>query len=447
MSAQQQQLQQDMTKARDAVSEALAYASKLGASSAECALTHSRGLTVDSRLGEVETVEFNQDGSLGITVYRGQCKGAAATADLTPEAVRAAVTKANEIARYTSEDPFAGLADASLMATEYPDLELYFDASMEPEYAAEQAQRCERAALSDERIINSDGANYSSHAGFRVYGNSHGFLGNYMSSRQSLSCVLIGKQGDTMERDYAYTLARNPSLLESAEEVARQAVENTVSRLGARSLGTCQVPVIFQNDVANGLFGHLVAAISGGSLYRKSSFLLDSLNTQVLPEWLSITEDPHVKGGLASSPFDHEGVATQARDIIDRGQLNTYLLTSYAARKMNMQVTGHAGGIHNWLPTYQDYNLDALCKKMGTGLLVTELMGQGVNIVTGDYSRGAAGFWVENGEIQYPVSEITIAGNLKDMFANMVAMSNDIDKRHGVQAGSVLIEQMKVAGN
>lgn len=448
MSGQKELLQSDMHKAQDAVEEALRYAKTLGATAAECALSQSRGLSVDSRLGEVETVEFNQDGSLGITIYRGQSKGAAATADLKPDAVRAAVSKANEIARFTSQDPAAGLADKALMATDYQDLELYFDANMEPEYAIAQARECEQAAMDkDPRIVNSDGANYSSHAGFRVYGNSHDFLGAYMSSRQSLSCVLIGKQGEAMERDYAYTLARDPSKLKSPAEVAAEAVEATVSRLGGRSMDTCKAPVIFHREVAHGLFGHLVGAISGGSLYRKSSFLLDRLDTQILPPWLSIKEQPHILGGLASSAFDHEGVRTVERDIVTGGHLNTYLLTSYAARKLGMQTTGHAGGIHNWVLSHADKGLDGLCKQMGTGLLVTEVMGQGVNIVTGDYSRGAAGFWVDNGEIQYPVSEITIAGNLEQMLRHIVAIGNDVDLRHGIQTGSVLLEEMSIAGN
>ena len=448
MSGQKELLQEDMHKARAAVEEAIAYAKTLGASAAECGLSQSRGLSVDSRLGEVETVEFNQDGSLGITVYRGQSKGSAATADLNPDAVRAAVTKANEIARFTSQDPAAGLANPELMAYDYPDLGLYFDANMEPDHAIGQAKACEMAAMDkDPRIINSDGANYSSHAGFRVYGNSHGFTGSYMSSRQSLSCVLIGKEGDVMERDYAYTLARDPANLMSPEQVAAEAVEATVARLGARSIDTCKVPVIFHRDVAHGLIGHLVAAISGGSLHRKSSFLLDRLDTQVLPDWLSIYEDPLVEGGLASSAFDHEGVRTQAREIISQGNLNTYLLTSYAARKLGMQTTGHAGGIHNWYLSHGDSDLAGLCQQMGRGLLITEVMGQGVNIVTGDYSRGAAGFWVEGGEIQYPVSEITIAGNLEAMLRNIVAVGNDVDPRHGIQTGSILLDELSVAGN
>lgn len=448
MSEQRQLLQHEMQQAVEAVKEVLEQARLLGASAAECGLTQSRGLSVDTRLGEVETVEFNQDGSLGITVYRGQCKGSASTADLQPEAIKAAVSKANEIARYTSEDPCAGLADKALMAMDYPELGLYFDADMSPQYAIEQALSCEQAALNkDARIKSSDGANYSAHAGFRVYGNSHGFTGGYLSSRQSLSCVLIGQKDDTMERDYAYTVARNPSLLQTPEQVAAEAIDATVSRLGAKRLDTMKVPVIFHSDIAHGLFGHLVAGISGGNLYRKSSFLLNKLGEQILPSWLNIHENPHLQGALASSPFDHEGVRTSPRDIISGGELQSYLLTSYAARKLNMQTTGHAGGIHNWAVRAGNDDLAALCRRMGRGLLVTEVMGQGVNIVTGDYSRGAAGFWVENGQIQYPVSEITIAGNLADMLMNIVAVGNDIDPRHGIQTGSVLIEQMSIAGN
>lgn len=448
MSEQRQLLQNDMQQAAQAVKEALEQARQLGASAAECGLTQSRGLSVDTRLGEVETVEFNQDGGLGITVYRGQRKGSASTADLQPDAIRAAVSKANEIARYTSDDPCAGLADKALMATDYPDPGLYFDADLSPQHAIEQALSCEQAALGkDPRIINSDGANYSAHSGFRVYGNSHGFIGSYMSSRQSLSCVLIGQQGEAMERDYAYTVARDPARLQSPQQVAEAAIEATVSRLGPQRISTGKVPVIFHADIAHGLFGHLVAAISGGNLYRKSSFLLDKLGTQVLPSWLNIHEDPHIQGALASSPFDHEGVRTEERDIICDGVLQSYLLTSYAARKLGMQTTGHAGGIHNWKVSHGDDDLAALCRRMGRGLLVTEVMGQGVNIVTGDYSRGAAGFWVENGEIQYPVSEITIAGNLPDMLQQIVAIGSDIDHRHGIQTGSVLLEQMSIAGS
>ncbi|CUS47437.1 MAG: family U62 peptidase [Idiomarinaceae bacterium HL-53] len=447
MLSNQAQLQKEVERAQGAVQEALKQATKLGATAAECALNYSRGLSVSTRLAEIETVEFNQDGSLGISVYRGQKKGNASTADLSPEAIAAAIEKACEIAKWTEADSYAGLAPKELMAQEYPELELFYEADQSPEYASEMALRCERAMLAaDERIVNSDGASFSSHCGFRLYGNTHGFLGHYLSSRQSLSCMPIAKEGDRMERDYAYTLARNPALLNTPEAVAKEAVEATVNRLGARKLQTMTAPVLFHSDVAHGLFGHFVSAISGGNLYRKTSFLLDQLGEQIFPSWLTIHENPHIKGGLASSPFDHEGLATHERDIIAGGELQTYLLASYAARRLGMEPTGHAGGIHNWLVSHGSDDFDALCKRMDTGLVVTELMGQGVNMVTGDYSRGASGFWVENGEIQFPVTEVTIAGNLKDMFMNIAAIGSDVDLRHGVQSGSVLIESMKIAG-
>lgn len=441
------QLEDDASRAEDAIKAALKHAKHLGATAAECALSYSRGLSVSSRMNEIETVEFNQDGSLGISVYRGQHKGNASTADLSLPAVLNTVEKACEIARYTEADPYTGLADADLMAYGYDDLELFYEADQSPEYASEQVLRCEQAMFkADARIVNSDGASYSTHSGFRMYGNSHGFLGHYLSSRQSLSCMPIVKNGDGMERDYAYTLARNPSLLTAPEQVAAEAVANTVSRLGARRIATCQAPVIFHRDLAHGLFGHFVSAISGGNLYRKSSFLLDKLGQQVLPEWLTIDENPLIKGGLASSAFDHEGVMTQPRQIVRAGVLETYLLTSYAARRLGMSATGHAGGIHNWIVSHGEDDLAALCQRMGRGLLVTELMGQGVNMVTGDYSRGAGGFWVEHGEIQFPVTEVTIAGNLTEMLKSIVAIGHDVDQRHGVQTGSVLLAEMKIAG-
>jgi len=431
----------------EAVAEAIQYAEKLGASAAECSISRSSGINVGTRLGEVETVEFNQDGALGITVFRAQQKGSASTTDLTPAAIRAAVEKANDIARFTSPDPYAGLAPAELMATEIPDLDLCHPADQSAEFALQQALACEQHALQlDKRIVNSDGAGYSSHVGYRVYGNTHGFVAGYLQSRHSLSCSLIAQSGDAMQRDYSYTVARHRDDLWSPEQVAADAVEATLSRLDSRKIATAKVPVIFRADVANSLFGHLVAAISGGSLYRKSSFLVDHLGKQVLPQWLTIRERPHLPGALASSPFDHEGLATHDREIISNGELQTYLLTSYSARKLGMQPTGHAGGIHTWEVDHQVADLTALCKQMGTGLLVTELMGQGVNIVNGDYSRGAAGFWVENGELQYPVEEITIAGNLQDMLRNIVAIAGDVDIRHGVRTGSVLLEEMRIAG-
>jgi PmbA protein len=442
-----QQLRQEMHDVEQAVAEAVAFAKKLGSSAVECAISRSRGINVGTRLGEVETVEFNQDGALGITLYRGQQKGSSSTTDLTPAAIRAAVEKANDIARFTSPDPFAGLAPAEFMAEHIADLELCHPADQSAEFALEQALACERHALGlDPRIVNSDGAGYSSHVGYRVYGNSHGFLAGYLQSRHSLSCSLIAKSGDAMQRDYSYTVARKREQLWSPEQVAQEAVAATLARLDARKLATAQVPVIFRADVANSLFGHLVGAISGGNLYRKSSFLLDHLGKQVLPSWLTIRELPHLPGALASSPFDQEGVATIERNIITDGVLQTYLTTSYSARKLGLQPTGHAGGIHTWQVSDSGVNLAQMCRDMGSGLLVTELMGQGVNLLTGDYSRGAAGFWIENGEIQFPVEEITIAGNLKDMLANIVAVGNDVDLRHGVRTGSVWVDSLRLAG-
>lgn len=447
MKLQRAELQQQMQHVERAVEQALQIARELGATEAECSISKSSGIAVGTRMGEVETVEFNQDGALGISLYRDHQKGSASTTDLSSEAIHAAVNKAFEIAKHTSADRFNGLAPKERMASRFPELDLCHPGDQSAEYAIEQALRCERHALRlDDRIVNSDGAHYGSHSGFKVYGNSHGFLGGYLQSRHNLSCVLIAEQDGKMQRDMSYSVARNAELLESAEQVAEDAAYETLSRLGARKIDTAKVPVIFRADVAGSLFGHLVAAISGGNLYRKSSFLLDALGEQILPNWLTIHEDPHIVGGLASSPFDNEGVATQAQDIVTEGVLQTYLLTSYAARKLDRQPTGHAGGIHNWRLTHSNQSLAQLCQQMGTGLLVTELMGQGVNLVNGDYSRGAAGFWVEDGAIQYPVEEITIAGNLKDMLANIVDISGDVDTRHALHTGSVLLEELRIAG-
>lgn len=399
-------------------------------------------------MGEVENVEFNSDGALGITVYRGQRKGSASTSDLSEAAIEQTVIAALDIAHYTSEDPFAGPAAKEYMVQEIPELDLFHPDAPDPDYAANVAIAAEKEALSyNSAIKQSDGASYDSHYGVKVYGNSHGLLASYASSRHSTSCCVIGVgQNGEMERDYSYTVARHRDDLWTPETVGRKAAENTVNRLDAQRLKTGQYPIMFAADVATGLIGHLVMAISGGNLYRKSSFLLDHLGKQVLPEWFNISERPHVLRGLASSPFDSEGVYTQDREIITDGVLATYLLTSYAARKMKMTPTGHAGGIHNWYVKSTGQNFEQMLKELGTGLLVTEVMGQGVNVVTGDYSRGAAGFWVENGEIQYPVSEITIAGNLKDMFTKIVAVGSDIETRSQIQTGSILLDTMKVAG-
>jgi PmbA protein len=398
-------------------------------------------------MGEVETIEFNQDGGLGISVYVGNHKGSASTADLSPKALRSVVEKAIDIAKFTSDDPCNGVADKALLEMSPPDLDLYHPWEVTPEQGVELCIEAEKAALEfDERIVNSDGASFSSHEGLRVYGNTHGFLAGFPRTRHSLSTMVIGQDGELMQRDHAYTLSREQSGLKSARSVGLEAAEATIARLNARKIPTMKTPVVFRADVANSLFGHLVSAIGGGALYRKSSFLLDSLGQQIFNSKVNVSERPHLLKGLASSPFDSEGVKTIDREIIHGGELQTYLLASYAARKMGMTATGHAGGIHNWLVQQTHDDLKAVLKEMGTGLLVTELMGQGVNTVTGDYSRGAAGFWVEQGEIQYPVSEITIAGNLKEMFMGMQAIGGDIEARGSVQTGSILIESMQVAG-
>jgi len=433
---------------RDAVSFAIETAQKAGAT-AEVGVTKVSGLSVSTRLQEIENVEFTNDGALGISVYLGQQKGNASTSDLSEEAIKNTVEAALAIAKYTSPDDCTGLADKELMAFEAPDLALYHSANVDVEQATKLALEAEKSALEyDEKIVNSNGASFNSHTGVRVYGNTHGMLQSYLSSRYSLSCSVIGGELDQLENDYEYTVSREFDALSPADWVGQNCAKKVIARLNPQKLTTREVPVIFLNDVATGLISHLTGAISGGSLYRKSSFLLDHLGKQVLPDWFQISERPHLLKRLASTPFDSEGVRTQDLEIIQDGVLQTYLLTSYSGRKMGMQSTGHAGGIHNWLvkPNLTG-RLTALLRQMGTGLLVTDVMGQGVNIVTGDYSRGAAGFWVENGEIQYPVAEITIAGQLQDMLKNIVAVADDIEHRSNIQTGSILLDKMKISGN
>ena len=433
---------------RDAVSFAIEIAQKAGAT-AEVGVTKVSGLSVSTRLQEIENVEFTNDGALGISVYLGQQKGNASTSDLSEEAIKNTVEAALAIAKYTSPDDCTGLADKELMAFEAPDLALYHGASVDVEQATKLALEAEKSALEyDAKIVNSNGASFNSHTGVRVYGNTHGMLQSYLSSRYSLSCSVIGGELDQLENDYEYTVSREFDALSSADWVGQNCAKKVIARLNPQKLTTREVPVIFLNDVATGLISHLTGAISGGSLYRKSSFLLDHLGKQVLPDWFQISERPHLLKRLASTPFDSEGVRTQDLEIIQDGVLQTYLLTSYSGRKMGMQSTGHAGGIHNWLvkPNLTG-GLTALLRQMGTGLLVTDVMGQGVNIVTGDYSRGAAGFWVENGEIQYPVAEITIAGQLQDMLKNIEAVADDVEHRSNIQTGSILLDKMKISGN
>ncbi|MRI34134.1 metalloprotease PmbA [Endozoicomonas sp. OPT23] len=432
---------------KNLVSDILAEAKKQGADACEVGVSLDAGLSVGVRMGDVETVEFNRDQGFGITVYQGKRKGSASTSDSTQEAIRETVKAACDIAGYGSEDPCAGLADADLMATNLPDLDLYHPWGIDAEQAIELALKSEEAGRKfSKKIINSDGANVGTHQGCRVYGNSHGFIGSYVSSRHSLSAVLIGEKNGEMQRDYWYTVARDGNELDSAVEVGEKAAQRTVDRLGPRRVPTAQVPVLFAAEIASGLIGSLMGAISGGNLYRQSSFLLDHLGKQIFPEWVHIHEQPLLKKAMGSASFDNDGLATRAKDFITDGVLSSYLLSTYSARKLGMESTANAGGINNLFMDSNAGDQQELLKQMGTGLLVTELMGQGVNTVTGDYSRGAGGYWVENGVIQFPVSEVTIAGNLKDMFMNMVAAGSDYDRRGNVQTGSILISEMQLAG-
>ncbi len=439
-----------LNEVKGRVATVLELAKSLGADGAEVAMSRQQGLSVGTRMGEVENVEFTNDGALGITVYRDGRKGSASTADLSEKALAKTVTAAVNIASYTSVDTCSGLADKNLLAMQPLDLDLYHPHDITTEQAIELSKECEESALTtDSRISNSDGASFDTFSGFKVYGNSHGQLVGYPSTRHSLSCVMIASENGQMERDYAYSVNRDFSLLNSAKSIGVEASEQVLSRLNPRTLATTKVPVLFKADIANSIWGHLIAAISGGNLYRKSSFLLDAIGDSIFPKFLTINERPHIAKALASSAFDSEGVLTQDREIISQGVLQTYLLTSYSARKLGLTTTGHAGGIHNWLvnASGHDGSFDAMLKTLGTGLLVTEIMGQGVNVVNGDYSRGAAGFWVENGIIAYPVSEITIAGNLKNMFEGIVAVGSDVDLRGSIRTGSVLIDEMQVAGH
>ncbi|MEX2149397.1 MAG: metalloprotease PmbA [Steroidobacteraceae bacterium] len=430
------------------VEQALAEARARGASAAEAGVGVSTGLSVTVRLGEVETLEYQRDRSLGITVYTGQRKGSASTANLSPAAVQETVAKALSIASFTTDDEFAGLPDASMMAAEVPDLELCHPWALQAPDAIELAKRCEAAALAeDPRIRNSEGASVSTHLKLRVFGNSHGFVGGYPSTSHSVSCVVLGQSNGEMQRDYWYTAARDWRTLEDFEEVGRKAARRAVRRLGAEKMATRKAPVLFAPELARGLIGHFVGAIGGAAQYRRSSFLLDAIGRKVFPESISLIERPHLPGALGSAPFDGEGVATRDRDLVTAGVLNGYLLDAYSARKLGLVTTGNAGGVHNLVVQGDMLDPQSLLRKLGAGLLVTEMMGQGVNPVTGDYSRGAAGFWIENGEIARPVHEITVAGNLRDMYLGIVALGDDVDRRGAIHCGSLLIERMTIAGD
>ncbi|HXU94140.1 MAG TPA: metalloprotease PmbA [Gallionella sp.] len=432
---------------RDIAQDLLDYAKQRGATAACADVSEGFGQTVTVRQNEVETIEYNRDKGLGITVYIGQRRGNASTSDFSRQAVRDTVDAALSIARYTAEDDCAGLPEPGLLAHDCPDLDLYHPWDLPVEDAIGLARECEQAALArDKRINNSEGATVNVHESQFVLANSLGFMGGYPSSRHSLSCAVIAGKDDAMERDYWYSVARDAHEILRADEVGRIAAERTVRRLNARKLATMQVPVLFEAPVASSLLGHFVGAVSGGSLYRKSSFLLGQMGKPIFASHIEIDDVPDIPRGLASSPFDDEGVRVQKRRIVEDGVLRGYFLGSYSARKLGMKTTGNAGGNHNLILRPGELDFDGLLKQMGRGLLVTELLGQGVNHVTGDYSRGAAGFWVEHGEIQYPVQEITIAGNLKDMFRNIAAVGNDVLVQGSRQCGSILVEGMTVAG-
>ncbi|HLS81079.1 MAG TPA: metalloprotease PmbA [Steroidobacter sp.] len=441
------QLSHTQAELQELVALALEEARRCGATQAEVAVSVDTGLSVTARLGEVETLEYQRDRGMGVTVYRGKRKGAASTSDLSVTAIRDTVAKAFSIAGYTTEDECAGLPDPEDLAREIPDLDLHHPWPIDPDEARERAIACEAAALRfDKRIGNSEGATLSSHQGLRVLGNSIGFLAGYRSSLHSVSCVVVAQQNGEMQRDYWYSTVRDWRELEDGERIGQRAAERALRRLQARKLQTVTAPVLFVPELARGLFGHFLGAIRGASQYRRASFLLDAAGEQIFPAWLGISERPHIPKGLGSAPFDAEGVATRDRELVDRGVLTGYVLSTYSARRLGLRTTGNAGGVHNLIVSPGQDDFDALVRRMDRGLVVTELMGQGVNGVTGDYSRGAAGFWVENGQIAYPVHEITIAGNLKDMYRGVVAVGADVDARGGIRTGSVLVDRMTIAG-
>lgn len=444
--------QRELDRLAELAEDVIRRARAAGASQAEVSASIDAGLNVNVRLGEVETVEHTRDRGFGLTVYFGQRKGSASTADLNPDSIQATLDQACAIARFTEEDPAAGLADPARMATQFPDLDLWHPWSIDTADAIELGQAIEAAGRAHAGITNSDGASVQAGESLSVYANSHGFVGRERGTRHSLSLALIAGDDDGMQRDYWYDSVRSADDFMSAKALGDKAAERTLARMGAQRLSTRQCPVLFVPEIARGLIGHLVGAVSGGALYRRASFLLDHAGKQVMPSWLNIVERPHLPRGQGSGAFDAEGVATRDSVLIENGVLARYVLGSYSARKLGLESTGNAGGIHNLMvePGHADGgaadDFNGMLRRLGTGLLVTEVMGQGVNTITGDYSRGAAGFWVENGKIAYPVEEITIAANLRDMLMGIVAVGSDIDRRSHLLTGSILLERMTIAG-
>ena len=429
------------------VEQALHIATDAGASAAEASASAAMGLSASVRMGEVETLEHHRQRDLGITVHFGQRTGSASTSDFRPEAVRSVVEAACRIARYTAEDRYAGLPDADRLATAFPDLDLHHPWDLSAEGAIDLALACENAARAEPGITNSEGAGVDTHAGVMALGNTHGFLASERGSRHSIGCAVIAGEGDAMQRDFWHTSGRAAADLEPAADVGRQAAARTLARMGARQIPTTACPVLFTPEMARSLVAHLVAGVRGSALYREASFLQGRLGERLFPEFVRIHEQPHLPRGLGSCSFDREGVATSARDLVRSGVLKGYVLDSYSARRLGMATTGNAGGVHNLTLDPGTASFDELVERMGQGLIVSEMMGMGVNMVTGDYSRGAAGYWVENGRISHPVQEITVAGSLADMFAGIVALGNDLDTRANIRAPSILIDRMTVAGS
>jgi len=427
--------------------QTLDMARKMGATEAEAGLSQSLGMSVNARMREVETVEQQHDNGMAISVYIGSKKGTSSTASFEPEALKKAVEAAIYIARYTSEDPCNGLAEAELMATEFQELDLYHDWDLDADTAIELAIACETAAFdTDARIVNSDGAGVDLSRGVSAYANSHGFIQAERGSRYSLSCSMVAEEQGRMQRDYWYSVNRNADCLQSAEAVGKKAAQRTLERLGASSIATTKVPVLFVPELARGLISHYLAGVRGSAQYRNASFLQNKLDEKIFPEWFSLQENPWLAGSLGAANYDAEGVATRDHKLVEAGVIRSYLLDTYSARRLQMKSTGHASGVHNLDVSSSGQSFDELLKSMDKGFLVTELMGQGVNTVTGDYSRGAAGFWVENGAIAYPVEEVTVASNLLDMFAGIEAVGSDLDERGNIRSGSILINEMMIGG-
>jgi len=429
------------------VALALDEARTLGVDQAEVAASQDTGLSATARLGDVENLEFTNDRGVGITVYKNSCKGNASTSDISPAAIREAVAKACSFATFTAEDQYSGLADAHLMATEIADLDLDHPWDIDASQAIALAIESENAAMAfDKRISNSEGATVGTNRGTRAYGNSHGFIGSHSRTSHSITCVVLAETDGAMQRDYHYTSSRVAGNLDDAASVGVMAAQKTVARLGAQKIKTTNAPVLFIPELSRGFIGHAVGAIAGGAQYRRSSFLLDAIGEKIFPDFVQIQERPHIPQAMASRAYDGEGVATYDRDIVTDGELRSYILSSYSARRLSLKTTANAGGAQNLIIPGSDTDLSALIAEMGTGLIVEELIGQGVNSVTGDYSRGAVGHWVENGEIQYPVHEVTIAGNLLELYKRIAAIGNDQDLRSGMRCGSLLVEEMTIAG-